>query len=114
LGDQPGRRGYHVHTALPDHQGSPLAAGRRLSRNSLAGKLNPARIAPGPGGIVLAGEMDLEVLLYFFGRTVAFNCFAMRALTTVFAGILMASPVAGFLPMRAFRSSTTGFPIPGL
>ena len=47
------------------------------------------------------------------GRTASFNCFAMRALTTVFAGILIASPVAGLRPMRAFRFCTTSFTIPG-
>ena len=50
---------------------------------------------------------------YFFGRTVSFSCFAIRALTTVFAGILMASPVAGLRPMRAFRFCTTSFTMPG-
>ena len=37
----------------------------------------------------------------------------MRAFTTVFAGILMASPVAGLRPMRAFRFCTTSFTMPG-
>ena len=41
--------------------------------------------------------------LYFLGRTASFSCLAMRAFTTVFAGILMASPVAGLRPMRALR-----------
>ena len=41
--------------------------------------------------------------LYFRGRTASFSCFAIRAFTTVLAGILMASPVAGFRPMRALR-----------
>ena len=40
---------------------------------------------------------------YFRGRTASFNCLTMRALTTVLAGILMGSPVAGLRPMRAFR-----------
>ena len=40
---------------------------------------------------------------YFFGRTASFSCLAIRALTTVFAGILIASPVAGLRPIRAFR-----------
>lgn len=40
---------------------------------------------------------------YLRGRTASFSCFAMRALTTVFAGILIASPVAGFRPIRALR-----------
>jgi hypothetical protein len=41
--------------------------------------------------------------VYFLGRTASFNCLAMRALTTVLAGILMASPVAGLRPIRALR-----------
>jgi len=40
---------------------------------------------------------------YFFGSTASLSCLAIRAFTTVFAGILIASPVAGFRPMRAFR-----------
>ena len=40
---------------------------------------------------------------YFRGSTASFSCFAIRALTTVLAGILMASPVAGLRPIRAFR-----------
>ena len=40
---------------------------------------------------------------YFRGSTTSFSCFAIRAFTTVLAGILMASPVAGFRPMRALR-----------
>ena len=40
---------------------------------------------------------------YLRGRTGSLSCLAIRAFTTVFAGILIASPVAGFRPMRAFR-----------
>ena len=40
---------------------------------------------------------------YFRGSTASFSCFAILALTTVFAGILIASPVAGLRPMRALR-----------
>ena len=50
---------------------------------------------------------------YFLGRTASLSCFAIRALTTVLAGILIASPVAGLRPMRAFRFWTTSFTIPG-
>ena len=50
---------------------------------------------------------------YLRGRTESFNCFAIRALTTVLAGILIASPVAGLRPMRAFRFCTTSLTIPG-
>ena len=44
--------------------------------------------------------LDLD---YFRGRTESLSCLAMRALTTVFAGILIASPVAGLRPIRALR-----------
>src|SRR5262249_688283 len=50
---------------------------------------------------------------YLRGRTVSFSCFAMRAFTTVFAGILIASPVAGLRPIRALPFLTTRFTIPG-
>ena len=35
-------------------------------------------------------------------------------LVTVLAGILMASPVAGFLPIRAFLFTFFSAPIPGI
>jgi hypothetical protein len=38
---------------------------------------------------------------------------AILNFTTFLAAILMASPVAGFLPIRAFRSILTNRPIPG-
>ena len=40
---------------------------------------------------------------YFRGSTASLSCLAIRALTTVLAGILIASPVAGFRPIRALR-----------
>ena len=52
-------------------------------------------------------QLGLQVIcgdaFYLRGSTASFNCFAIRALTTVFAGILIASPVAGLRPIRAFR-----------
>ena len=50
---------------------------------------------------------------YLRGRTASLSCLTMRALTTVLAGILMGSPVAGLRPMRALRFCTTSFTIPG-
>ena len=44
-----------------------------------------------------------EDLRYFLGSTASFSCLAIRAFTTVFAGILIASPVAGLRPIRALR-----------
>jgi len=48
----------------------------------------------------LAGPKDPP---YFRGSTASLSCFAILAFTTVFAGILMASPVAGLRPIRALR-----------
>src|SRR5262249_23727610 len=50
---------------------------------------------------------------YFLVRTLSLAALAIRNLTTVLAGILIASPVAGFRPMRAFRFCFTSFPSPG-
>ena len=42
-------------------------------------------------------------LRYFLGSTASFSCLAIRAFTTVLAGILVASPIAGLRPIRALR-----------
>ena len=55
----------------------------------------------------------VDTAAYLRGRTASFSCLAIRALTTVLAGILIASPVAGLRPIRAFRFCTTSFTIPG-
>src|SRR5690606_917444 len=44
---------------------------------------------------------------YLRGSTASLSAFWIRALTTVLAGILIASPVAGLRPMRALRFWTT-------
>src|SRR5262249_13138269 len=46
-------------------------------------------------------------------RASSFMAFAMRNLSTRFAGILMASPVCGLRPMRALRFTTISLPTPG-
>src|SRR5258707_9956231 len=54
---------------------------------------------------------------YFFGeapRTASFAAFATRNFRTVFAGILISSPVAGLRPRRAFLFCFTSFPRPGI
>jgi len=52
--------------------------------------------------------------LYFFDGTIAsLAVFAILIFTTVLAGILIALPVAGLRPMRAFLFTRTSFPIPG-
>src|SRR2546422_10948894 len=53
---------------------------------------------------------------YFFafgGTILSLAALATRNLTTVLAGILIASPVAGLRPMRALRLALTSLPIPG-
>src|ERR1700733_5046867 len=52
---------------------------------------------------------------YFLGGAItSFAALATRNLTTVLALILMASPVCGLRPMRAFRSAFTRRPMPGM
>ena len=48
-----------------------------------------------------------------YDRTASLSCFAIRALTTVFAGIWIDSPVAGLRPIRACRFCFTSLTIPG-
>ena len=69
------------------------SSGNVVGSEAAGGKLVPAR--------------------YFLGNTASFNCLAILAFTTVFAGILIASPVAGLRPIRALRFCTTSFTIPG-
>ena len=56
-----------------------------------------------------------KIFPYFFfpGTIASLAAFATRIFTTVLAGILIASPVAGLRPMRAFLFTRTSFPIPG-
>jgi len=50
---------------------------------------------------------------YFLPGTIAsFATLATRIFTTVLAGILMGSPVAGLRPIRAFLLTKASFPIP--
>src|SRR5207248_3443178 len=49
-----------------------------------------------------------------FASTESLACLAIRNFSTRFAGIEIGWPVAGFRPMRAFRSTTTSFPTPGM
>src|SRR6185437_13442281 len=52
---------------------------------------------------------------YFFeGAIASLADLATRNLTTVLALILMAWPVCGLRPMRAFRSAFTSRPMPGM
>ena len=51
---------------------------------------------------------------YFLApRIASLAAFATRNFTTRLAGILIASPVAGLRPMRAFRFTSTSLPTPG-
>ena len=47
-------------------------------------------------------------------RMASFAALATRNFTTRLAGILMASPVAGFRPIRALRFTNTSLPNPGM
>ena len=65
-----------------------------------ATKRRPASTARGHArrrALATSAERD-----YLRGRTASLSCLAMRALTTVLAGILIGSPVAGLRPSRAF------------
>jgi len=54
-----------------------------------------------------------STIFYFGGTIVSLKALAGLIFTTVFAGILISWPVAGFLPVRAFLFTRTDFPIPG-
>ena len=51
--------------------------------------------------------------LAFGGTMLSLAALATRNLTTVLAGILISSPVAGLRPLRALRLALTSLPIPG-
>src|SRR5215475_1638827 len=51
--------------------------------------------------------------LAFGGTILSLAALATRNLTTVLAGILISSPVAGLRPLRALRLALTSLPIPG-
>jgi hypothetical protein len=64
--------------------------------------------------MLLARTIRRVPYFFAFGGTIAsLALFAIRNLTTFLAAILIVSPVAGFLPMRAFRSTLTKRPRPG-
>src|SRR5688572_8812890 len=100
----------HIHSQFTE--GSPVAT-HRERQNRPAGvrkarRQGPKISVPVSGGPALseppsAGLPRHTGPAYLRGRTASFNCLAIRALTTVLAGILMASPVAGLRPIRALR-----------
>lgn len=59
--------------------------------------------------------VELFLLSYFFAApsTESLAALAIRNLTTVLAGILISSPVAGLRPVRALRCCLTSLPSPG-
>src|SRR5438552_17026001 len=60
-----------------------------------------------------ASRSSAEGYLFFLGGTTAsLNALAKRNLTTVLAGILMASLVCGLRPMRSLRWALTALPRP--
>src|SRR6201996_7915845 len=63
----------------------------------------------------LFGGRSQEKPCYFRGGAMlSFAALATRNFTTVFALILIASPVCGLRPMRALRSALTNRPSPGI
>ena len=90
-------------SACPAARAFPCVRGRRDSDRAAAAPLS----APGSSEVDW-GSAKVEYgrshdLRYFLGSTASFSCLAIRAFTTVFAGILIASPVAGLRPIRALR-----------
>lgn len=57
---------------------------------------------------------DKWIIYFFVGLIASFADLATRNFTTFLAGILIASPVAGLRPPRAFRSTRTNRPRPGI
>ena len=74
------------------------ASGRQLARAAAASAARSRN-----GSRALSRSCREAERAYLRGRTASFSCFAIRAFTTVFAGILIASPVAGLRPIRALR-----------
>lgn len=68
------------------------------------------------GRVKAAKQRDPSEFPYFFleGKTESLAALATRNFTTCLAGILIASPVAGLRPIRAFRLTFTSFPRPGI
>ena len=79
----------------------PAGAGLAFSRRRPAGR--DAARGSGTRLQLADGAAAPRGARHWRGRTVSFSCFAIRAFTTVFAGILIASPVAGLRPIRALR-----------
>src|ERR1700743_1501795 len=105
---------YRIARSLPQAADLTLI-GRTIWR--VMKRQNPQARAPcraqrflgGSAAILSAGSNDLSYL-----RTASLKAFAGRRRTTVFALILMASPVAGLRPMRALRCAFTARPMPGI
>jgi hypothetical protein len=87
-------------TALVTKDDSPTREARgHCGRRAALGSTGGAVSTSDCGG---ASRSNRDVP-YLRGSTASFSCLAMRAFTTVLAGILMASPVAGLRPIRALR-----------
>ena len=64
--------------------------------------------------LTLELKQSKAISSYFLPGTIAsLAAFATRIFTTVLAGILSGSPVAGLRPIRAFLLTRTSFPISG-
>ena len=96
----------------------PPAGGSR-SREILVPDRTTSRKSTGTGGRSRnwgtpgGGSPNSSVPYFFAPRIASLAAFATRNFTTRLAGILIASPVAGLRPMRAFRFTSTSLPTPG-
>ena len=97
---QRGRQGIGLHAVVPGDSGRSACCSRRLPERR-NGRPNVERAPRVSRRSPLASRISGLADAYRRGRTASFICFGMRAFTTVLAGILMGSPVAGLRPMRA-------------
>ena len=95
------------HCLQPGTCRTTFGGGVDPTRQTIGPLATRRRAAPGAEERCFRLKAEATILLsartYFRGSTASFSCLAMRALTTVLAGILMASPVAGLRPIRALR-----------
>ena len=96
---------------LPWGQALPHPPERTASRPGYASRWAPCDCCGPPQSF-----RSIPRYYFFFallGAMESLAALATRNFTTVLAVILMAAPVAGFLPMRAWRFDLTSRPMPG-
>jgi len=89
---------------------------RRAARNlggSHSASEEPKNETPRELAGFFIGRAELVCCYFFLGARLRLLPPGYAEFTTFLAGILMASPVAGFRPIRAFRSTRTSRPSPG-